>query len=428
MIKLPKLKQLILTSKIVIVLVFTITFLFWTTSPQLSSALTLEEELTKVQKELDNIRNTKKNLEQNINNEKSLQNQYDQELVNLKNEIDLLSNKIQEKKLVVKELELEIEILTNKLDETESEIEKAEGELQSLEEETNTRLVDIYLSQKTFSELNMIVSPDGQSDLIKFNLYHNSVQDITNKMVGNLKEKRTQLEEKKNTLEEDKIEVQRDEVQLKEELLSLERDEANLSSKRSAYYSKKQQSIARVASSSTQIEVLTEEEKEALAQLRKLEQILFNSISSIPNGSPVKQGTIIGQQGCTGHCTGPHTHFAVSLNGATGNPCSYLPSGVASECGVAGSSLRWPQNPPFSITGWYGNRGYGLHAAIDIANPISNAPVYAAHDGYIVYGVDPCQPGLTAIWGCNPPGGKYALICENKNCNIGFKTLYLHLK
>lgn len=428
MIKLPSTKQMKSASKAFLVTVFSITFVLWSAFPQLASALTLEEELVKVQKELEGIRNTKKNLEHNINKEKSLQNQYDQELVNLKNDIDLLANKIDEKKLVIKELELEIEILTNKLDETKSEIGTAEEELGSLEEETNTRLVDIYLSQKTFSELNMIVSPDGQSDLIKFNLYHNSVQDKTNEMVGNLKDKRVQLEAKKTSLEEDRIKVQRDEVQLKEELLSLERDEANLSSTRSAYYSKKQQSVARVQSSSTQIEVLTEEEKDALAQLRKLEQILFNSISSIPNGSPVKQGTIIGQQGCTGHCTGPHTHFAVSKDGATGNPCSYLPSGVASGCGVSDAPLKWPQNAPFQITGWYGNRGYGLHAAIDIANPISNAPVYAAHDGYIVYGVDPCKPGLTAIWGCNPPGGKYAMICENKNCNVGFKTLYLHLK
>lgn len=425
MMRLPDKTKISSLFKLLTIVVLTISFL-WITTPQVTTALTLEEELTKVQKELESIRNTKKTLESDIGKEKSLQNQYDQELVHLKNQINLLSNQIQEKKLVIKELELEIEILTNKLTETKTEISGAEEELGTLEEETNTRLVDIYLSQKTFSDLNLIVSPNGQSDIIKFNLYHNSVQDSTNKMVGNLKEKRNQLELKKASLEEDRIKVQRDEVQLREELLALERNEAELSSTRSTYFAKKQQSVARVESNSTKIEVLTEEEKEALAQLRKIEQILFNSISSIPNGSPVAQGTIIGQQGCTGHCTGPHTHFAVSYNGATGNPCSYLPSGVVSGCGVSGSSLRWPQNTPFSITGWYENRGYGLHAAIDLANPISNAPVYAAHDGYIVYGVDSCKPNIP--FPCNPPGGKYAVICENKNCNIGFKTLYLHLK
>jgi len=425
MMRLPDKKQISSAFKLLTIVVFTLSFL-WVSTPQVSTALTLEEELNKVQKELENIRNTKKNLESSIKNEKSLQNQYDQELVNLKNKIDILSNQIEEKKLVVKELELEIEILTNKLTETKTEISDAEEELANLEKETDNRLVDMYLSQKTFSELNMIVSPSGQTDIVKFNLYHNSVQDTTNAMIGSLKSKRVGLEEKKNSLEEDRIKVQRDEVQLKEELLALERNEADLSSTRSTYAAKKQQSAARVASGTTQIKELTEEEKEALAQLRKLEQILFNSISSIPNGSPVKQGTIIGQQGCTGHCSGPHTHFAVSHNGVTGNPCSYLPNGTVSGCGVSGSSLRWPQNTPFSITGWYENRGYGLHAAIDLANPISNAPVYAAHDGYIVYGVDSCKPNIP--FPCNPPGGKYALICENKNCNIGFKTLYLHLK
>lgn len=424
---LPNRNQISSVLRLLTVVVLLFSFL-WLSVPQVSSALTLEEELTNVKKELENIRNTKKSLETNIKNEKSLQNKYDQELVSLKNQIDILTNQIKEKKLVIKELELEIEILTDKISETKTEISTAEQELDELEVETNTRLVDIYLSQKTLSELNLIVSPSGQSDIIKFNLYHNSVQDTTNMMVGNLKEKRSQLETKKETIEEDRVKVQRDEVQLKEELIAIERKESDLTSTRSTYYSKKQQSVARVESSSTKIEVLTEEEKESLAQLRKLEQILFNSISSIPNGSPVAKGTIIGQQGCTGHCTGPHTHFTVSYNGALQNPCNYLPSGVVSGCGISSSSLIWPQNKPFSITGWYENRGYGLHGAIDVANPISNAPVYATHDGYILYGVDSCKPNLTAIWGCNPPGGKYAFICENKNCNIGFKTMYLHLK
>lgn len=394
--------------------------------PQSVWSLTMEEELTQVKKELELIRKNKKVLESEISKEKALQNNYDQELVNLKNKINLLSNKIDEKTLVIKELELEIDLLSNKLNETKLEITQAEGELALLEEETNSRLVDIYLSQKTFSDLDILISPDGQADIIKFNLYHNSIQDATNTMVSDLKGKRSSLEEKKKSLEEDKIEVQRDEVQLQEELVSLEKDEADLNSTRSIYASKKQQSIAKVESNSDKIETLTEEEKEAIAEITKLEQILFNSINAIPNGSPVKKGTIIGQQGCTGHCTGPHTHYAVSNNGITVNPCSVLPSGVISGCGISNALINWPQNGSFSITGWYENRSYGFHSAIDIANPISNAPVYASHDGYIVYGVDSCKSYIS--YPCNPPGGKYAVVCENRNCTIGFKTFYLHLK
>lgn len=394
--------------------------------PKTVWGLTLEQELSQVKKELESIRNNKKLLESEISKEKTLQNSYDQELVNLKNKINLLSNKIDEKTLVIKELELEIDLLTTKLNETKAEITLAEGELTVLEEETNSRLVDIYLSQKTFSDLDILISPDGQADIIKFNLYHNSIQDATNTMVSDLMDKRSTLEEKKKSLEEDKIKVQRDEVQLQEELVSLEKDETDLATQRSVYFSKKQQSLAKVENNSNKIETLTEEEKEAIAEITKLEQILFNSISAIPNGSPVKKGTIIGQQGCTGHCTGPHTHYAISNNGATVNPCSVLPSGVVSGCGVSSSSIIWPQNGPFSITGWYENRSYGFHAAIDIANPISNTPIYASHDGYIVYGVDSCKPYIS--YPCNPPGGKYAVICENRNCTIGFKTLYLHLK
>lgn len=429
MIKLLNKFKTLLSFSFIIVYICTITGVFLT-FPSVTNALTLQEELSKVKKDLENIRNTKKSLEVTINKEKALQNTYDQKIVDLKNKIDILSNQTEEKKLVIKELELEIEILTNKLNETKEEIKNAENKLVGLEEETNERLVDVYLSQKTFSELNLLVSPQGGSNIIKLNLYQNSIQDKTSKMISQLKDERLALEEKKFALEEDKIKIQRDEVQLKEEIVKLGRDEADLSNVRSSYYSMKQNSIAQVKSSSTKVEVLTEEEKSVLSQITKLERALFNSISAIPNGSPIAKGTIIGRQGCTGFCTGPHTHFVVSYNGGSVNPCNYLPSGVVSGCGTTQSSLRWPQDLPFYITGWYTQRSYGPHLAIDIANPISDAPIYAAHDGYITYGNDnACSKGLNLPYPCNPPGANYAVICENKNnCSAGLKTMYLHLR
>lgn len=429
---LPIKSKFVTLLKLFSIIIFTFSFVS-VNIPIVVDALSLQEELEKVQQELEQIRNTKKNLEQDISKEKSLQNSYEQELVNLKNKIDLLSNKIDEKRLVIKELELEIELLTNKLEETETEINTAETELYDLENETNTRLVDMYLSQKTFSELNMIVTPKGQSDVIKYNLYHNTIQDTTNTLVASLKDKRVILEGIKVGLEEDKIKVLRDEVQLKEELLALERDEADLNSTRSIYSSKRQQSIAKVENNSNTVEQLSEEEKIKSAERERIRQLLFKSISQLPDGTPLTgpnwQDIIIGMEGDTGLANGVHLHFNVYYDNQLQNPCSYLPAKSLrttflegypnTTCGVSNPKLtQWPmKGSNFDWTSPYGPRWGSFHYAIDISTKGYNesSPIYAAHPGYLAYKVDQY-------------GGKYAVVCENKNCLVGFKTIYLHLK
>jgi murein DD-endopeptidase MepM/ murein hydrolase activator NlpD len=45
----------------------------------------------------------------------------------------------------------------------------------------------------------------------------------------------------------------------------------------------------------------------------------------VSEGQDVSQGEIIGRVGCTGSCTGDHTHFEVRVNGSPRNPLDYLP-------------------------------------------------------------------------------------------------------
>src|SRR5579862_4067305 len=48
------------------------------------------------------------------------------------------------------------------------------------------------------------------------------------------------------------------------------------------------------------------------------------SALAVTCGQDVSQGQVIGYVGCTGHCTGPHLHFEVRINGNPVDPLGYL--------------------------------------------------------------------------------------------------------
>jgi murein DD-endopeptidase MepM/ murein hydrolase activator NlpD len=50
------------------------------------------------------------------------------------------------------------------------------------------------------------------------------------------------------------------------------------------------------------------------------------SAIAVTCGEDVSQGQVIGYVGCTGHCTGPHLHFEVRINGDPVDPLGYLSS------------------------------------------------------------------------------------------------------
>jgi murein DD-endopeptidase MepM/ murein hydrolase activator NlpD len=49
------------------------------------------------------------------------------------------------------------------------------------------------------------------------------------------------------------------------------------------------------------------------------------SAIAVSCGQVVQQGEVIGYVGCTGHCTGPHLHFEVRIDGEPVDPLGYLP-------------------------------------------------------------------------------------------------------
>jgi len=48
------------------------------------------------------------------------------------------------------------------------------------------------------------------------------------------------------------------------------------------------------------------------------------SAIAVACGQSVAQGQVIGYVGCTGHCTGPHLHFEVRIDGNPVDPMGYL--------------------------------------------------------------------------------------------------------
>jgi murein DD-endopeptidase MepM/ murein hydrolase activator NlpD len=45
---------------------------------------------------------------------------------------------------------------------------------------------------------------------------------------------------------------------------------------------------------------------------------------AVSDGQSVNQGQVIGYEGCTGHCTGPHVHFETRVDGSPQNPMNFL--------------------------------------------------------------------------------------------------------
>lgn len=145
----------------------------------------------------------------------------------------------------------------------------------------------------------------------------------------------------------------------------------------------------------------------------------------------VKQGQIIGLQGCSGVCTGTHLHFVVAEDNIAVDPCPYLPTfnlsrwGYMDSCGVDDEAeLMWPLLYPWIMTQTYGNHSPVTndgHNALDIIDR-EFAPVMAAHDGWYYPEFRECRGTV-----CNNGGAYVASVCADIDCRSGLKTEYWHL-
>lgn len=386
----------------------------------------MEDQLVEIEKELAKIRLNKQNVQSQINSQRGQLGVYSGEIGKLRGQMETLQLEIAELDLQIKELNVNIQILDTEINTKETEIKDNEARATVLETETNNRIESDYMEYRARGRTNVDFLPSKDPNTyFKDSQYKHIIQEETNKSVDELVELKAKLEEDKANLDESRVKVARDKAIVDEQYSQLDRSKEDLQGKIDGYYAAMYQTQSRINSAQNTLGAYSEQEAKKQAQAEILRQQIFNSFNSIPAGQYVLKGTQIGRQGSTGLSTGPHLHFSVAVNGAVQNPCNFLPGNFVEGCGGSGALAA----PMFGTYYWtsafysgvngdircIAGMGCTSHPAIDVANSIWNAPIYAAHDGWLIKGVDQY-------------GALYIIICSNAgNCNSGFKTGYWHL-
>lgn len=395
---------------------------------------TLEEELERIQEEIREIEGEKGDLQSEIDNNQYLIDGFSAEASKLFSEAQVIQKDIDKLELEIKELELNITILNQKIDEKREEIKQSEESIENLESESEQRVEDNYKSFKIngnaeVDSTNIFSSGENINDFFRDSKYVEIIQEDANAILQEVSRLKKELEAKRAELGEqlDTVEFDKDQIEVKRD--DLDKKQSEIEVKMAAYYSDISNIQAFIDLNQNAINQLSQEEAEARQRAAEVEQAIFNSFNPPSGGTYVTAGTPIGTQGCTGFCTGPHLHFRLQINGgASLNPCAYLKSGgPVSGCGW-GNTIDWPVRGTTYFTSPFGMRGGYFHDAIDLVT--ETGVIYAAHDGYIHYGIDYCSsyPWLLGVFPCNGGGANYAIICENSNCNSGIKTGYWHLQ
>ncbi|MEO6728629.1 MAG: hypothetical protein ABIM99_01780 [Candidatus Dojkabacteria bacterium] len=389
----------------------------------------LEDQLADLQNQIANIQSQKNGIQSEIDAQNYTILGYNSQISALYGEAQVYQKSIDETELQIKTIQLTIEKINIDIAAKEAEIEKNKATIATLEKESKKRIDESYmkfrmLGANTEVGSNLLFTSNINS-YFKNSQYKEVIQNDTNNLLVDLAKLKADLDVKKTELNNQMIEQKRqqDLINVKSEDLKTKKSEVD--AKMAVFYARAAEAQAVSGQYQNTIAVLNEQQARVSAQSNYIQQEIMNSYVPADNGQYVVAGTYIGQQGCTGLCTGPHLHFMVCIDncnvgGGLQNPCDYLgPGGV---CG-GGGSLQWPLRGSFSYNSTYGSRcfwwdGVGnycdFHTGIDIAGSPWNSPIFAAHDGYV-----------HKFWN-DGYGAQYIILCQNANCT-GLKTGYWHL-
>lgn len=389
------------------------------TSAPAQGEVSLEDQKKDLEKRIGNLKDEKKSIQDQINSNKYVIAGYNSQLSKLYGEIQIFQRDIDQLELEIEELNISIQIIEGEIQKKIEDIEASQKNMEDLEDESLTRIKDSYISFKITGggevSQNNILNTESINQYFRDSQYISIIQEDTNDMLVELTDLKIELENKKEALNIQLEELNKEKAEIDVKKADLAKRKTEIDVKIADYRAKEAAVAKENASLNQTVTAFSQQEAELKAEYDRVLNELFSSFNPTTSGEYVTAGKIIGQQGCTGLCTGPHLHFIVWDNGAYQNPCGYI-----AACG--GNKLDMPIQSSYNITSWYGNRCFwwggsnycDFHNGLDMqANPW-NAPIYAAHNGYAFKGTD-------------KHGAKYVVICEKQNCNSGIKTGYWHL-
>jgi uncharacterized coiled-coil DUF342 family protein len=389
----------------------------------IAAGQSLQEQLDALNQQLEEVKRQKSGLQSQLDANSYYISGYSSELSRLYGEADLYNKQIQELSIEIQQLELQIASLNNDIEKQKEDIAQTENTIVGLEEESESRIRDNYFNfrlYRTTDDASTVFNFTNINTFFKTSQYKELIQSDTNDVMVELAELKQQLQDKKTELSEKLILVNKDKeiVDVKKTDLAKKKEEADI--KITEYQNRLASLQAENNSNKARIYQFNEDQAQIQAQANRVQQEIFNSYVPTDDGQYVVSGTYIGRQGCTGLCTGAHLHFMVYINNQLQNPCGFLKDGAVPGCG--GGYLDGPLQGNVSFNSAYGNRCFwwgnsnycDFHTGIDIAASPWNAPIFAAHDGYV-----------HKYWN-DGYGALYIILCQNRDCS-GLKTGYWHL-
>ncbi len=389
-------------------------------------------DLDALQKEIAQVKKQQQDIQQTIDSAKQQQNEYSGQIALVAAERNLIQKQIEEKELVIRELNLQIEILNNTINDTEKVIAKTETELIDLDVKATAQLSEMYLDQKTFnSNLNLIFA-SGDVDFVKKGLYQQTIQEDTNNSLRLLRDKEIRLNSDKEKLLTDRVSVDQDRLKLEEERSGLDGKRAELQRKIGQINSLLAETQKSISANESVYQSLDQKEKDLQTKLEAIQRSISDSAGGIATGEYVIAGQIVGYEGNTGVSTGPHLHFVVRVNGGYVNPCNHLPAKTlmgGTYCGTSQPTLtNWPMSQNAWFTSGFRPPSRPSHNAIDLSRGGGTA-ILATHNGWIRRGLnDNACSWYVGAFPCNGQGANGVIICEEKDCKTGIQTEYWHLQ